>query len=1061
MRKTVSLLLLALAFLGTYTLHAQNSEPTINAKLNGRIFDHRTNEPVLGATIQIKGTTNGATSNQEGAFHLQTGQKFPFTIVVSFIGYQTKEVTVESSPIVVDLEEDAKQLSEVVVTGYGSESKKAFTGSAVKVSASQLENRPAQSLDQLLGGQAAGVNIVQPSGALNSTPVFRIRGINSITSSVYPLIIVDGVTVFTGSAGGSVGNNPLADINPNDIESIDVLKDASSTAIYGSRAANGVVVITTKKGKKGKTKVNYDTWVSWSKPFNLPKLLNAEDYVTIKNEARTNAGLTPGFVLGKNADGSTIETNWYDVAYQTGVSQNHTLNVSGANDATSYFVSVNYSKQNGILKTNTFDRKTARVNLDHKLNKSITIGTNFSFTNSLNTGPNSGGIGPNSIASSSGNSVNTQYIGLQPLARMTYILPPNVPVYNADGSYNINTSNGNIGYGPNSTALGVFNAYNLQSILDLDKNSSENNTLLGSIFAEVELLKDLKFKTVYGINNLVIENKEFRNPQSGDGFATKGTAANSTTTFFRSNWTNTLTYNTTFSDVHNLKVLLGHEEIYRKVDGWGATRTGLADPFFTSYQGGFTNITPSSTVQSENGLLSFFSNINYDYNRKYLVSLNFRRDGLSALAEGNKWGNFGGGSVGWNISEENFYQNSSLKNYINSLKIRASYGVVGNSSLSDYASLSQYSSSTYAGVPTLFFGQAGNANLRWESSKKTDIGISVGILNNRFTLEADYYKNTIDDLILSAPQSLSQGIPGNSISANVGSLYNEGFEFAINGSIINGKKFQWNANFNIATLKNRVTALGTGGDIYPTVISTFGIQNITRVGYSVGSIFAVPSLGINPANGNRIYLNANDQQVQYDALKRTFTTLEGTAVAAIDNYKDGRIQGPSLPTYYGGLNNNFTYGNFDLTIGLIFSGGNKIYNGTKGTLSDQRYFNNGTWIKDRWTTPGQVTDVPKLVWGDSFSGGFSSTNSAFVEDGSFLKLKNIAFGYNVPLQNGSFSKYVSSIKAYVQASNILTFTKYTGSDPEISINGNSVNSGKDQNVPVNASVITLGLNVGF
>ncbi len=1042
-------------------IYGQNTEPIINAKLTGRVLDQRTQEPVIGASVQIKGTTNGATTNQEGAFYLQTGQKLPFTLVVSYIGYISKEVKVDSSPIVISLDEDVKQLSEVVVTGYSSESKKAFTGSAVKIGASQLENRPAQSLDQLLGGQAAGVNIVQPSGALNNTPVFRIRGINSITSSVYPLIIIDGVTVFTGSAGGSVGNNPLSDINPNDIETIDVLKDASAAAIYGSRAANGVVVITTKKGKKGRTKVNYDTWVSWSSPNNLPEILNAADYVAIKNEARANAGLSQGFVLGKNADGSNIETNWYDIAYQTGVSQNHTLNVSGANETTNYYVSVNYSDQEGILKTNTFNRKSARLNIEHNLNKSITVGTNFSFSNSKNAGPNSGAIGPNSISTSSGTSVNTQYIGLQPLARMTYILPPNVPVYNADGTYNINPANGNIGYGPNSTALGVFNAYNLQTVLDLDKNTSENNTLLGSVFGEIELLKDLKLRTVYGINNLVVENKEFRNLLSGDGYATKGTASNANSTYFRSNWTNTLTYNTAFNEIHNLKILVGHEEIYCKVDGWGATRTGLSDPFFTSYQGGFTNITPSANIQSENGLLSFFSTVNYDFKRKYLASFNFRRDGLSALAAGNKWGNFGGGSVGWNVSEESFYQNSFLSKVINSLKVRASYGVVGNSSLNDYAAISQYSSGTYAGIPTLSFGQAGNSALRWESSKKTDIGLSLSILNNRFTVEADYYKNTIDDLILSAPQSASQGIPGNSIAANVGSLYNEGIELAINANIISTPKFQWNANFNIATLKNRVTSLGTGGDVYPASLTTFGIQNITREGYSVGSIFAVPSLGINPANGNRLYLNRNNEQVQYDALTKKFLYMDGATAPVIDNYADGRIQGPSLPTYYGGLNNNFTYGNFDLVIGLIFSGGNKLYNGTRGTLSDQRYFNNGTFIKDRWTTPGQITDIPKLIWGDSFTGGFSSTNSAYVEDGSFIKVKNILLSYNLPIKDGVLSKYINSAKIYAQGANLLTFTKYRGADPEISINGNSVNSGKDQNVPVNATVVTLGLNLGF
>ncbi|UHG94217.1 SusC/RagA family TonB-linked outer membrane protein [Spirosoma oryzicola] len=1032
-----------------------------NRLLTGSVSSKDDSKPLPGANIIVQGSNIGAQTDADGKFSLQIPLNAT-KLVVSSIGFLNQEISItNAATLAITLSADTRQLSEVIVTGYSSESRKAFTGSAAKINATQLENRPAQSLDQLLGGQAAGVNIVQPSSALNNTPVFRIRGINSITSSVYPLFIVDGVTVFTGSAGGSVGNNPLSDINPSDIETIDILKDASATAIYGSRAANGVVVITTKKGKKGRTKVSYDGWVSFSKPFNLPKLLAPADYVAIKNEARVNAGLSPGFVLGKNADGSEIGTNWYDVAYQTGVSQNHTISISGANDATSYFLSLNHSDQNGILRTNTFKRDAARVNLEHTLTKGIRIGTNLTYSKSSNAGPNSGAIGPNSIASSSGNSVNTQYIGLQPLARMTYILPPNVPVYNVNGTYNINTANGNIGYGPNSSALGVFNAYNLQTILDLDKNTSDNNTLIGSVFAEIELLKDLKLKTVYGLDNYVVENKEFRNPYSGDGFSTNGVASNSNTTYYRSNWTNTLSYGTTFREDHNLRVLIGHEEIYRKVDGWGATRTGLADPFYTNYQGGFTTITPAATVYAENGIRSFFSNVNYDYKRKYLFSFNFRRDGLSALAAGNKWGNFGGGSVGWNLSEEFFYKQASLSRILNDVKIRASYGIVGNSSLNDYAALSQFSSGTYAGVASLFFGQAGNPELQWETSKKIDIGLNLGLWNNRVTLEADYYKNTIDGLILNAPQPSSKGIPGNSIAANVGSLYNQGIELGISATLLNKGKLGWNANVNIATLENKVTSLGTGGDIYPTNLSTFGIQNITRVGYSVGSIFAVPTAGINPTNGNKLYINRNNETVQYNAVTKSFSYLDGGPAPVIDNYADGRIQGPSLPTYYGGFNNNLTYGPFDLTIGLIFSGGNKLYNGTRATLSDQRYFNNGTFILDRWTTPGQVTDIPKLVWGDSFTGGFSSANATNVEDGSFIKLKNVALGYRVPVERLGINKVISSARAYVQAANVFTMTKYTGSDPEVSINGNSINSGKDQNVPVNASVYTIGVNIGF
>jgi TonB-linked SusC/RagA family outer membrane protein len=1055
------LLLLGVFFIPLISFAQVESKPIVNATFSGKVIDAETNEPLPGAVIQLEGVTHSVKTDNNGHFDIVTGQKLPITIYVSYIGYIKEKIVARQANIEVKLKQDVHQLNDIVVTGYSSQSKKVYTGSASQIKATALENRPAQSFDQLLGGQAAGVNIVQPSGALNNTPVFRIRGINSITSSVYPLIIVDGVTIFTGSSGDAIGNNPLSDINPNDIETIDVLKDASATAIYGSRAANGVVVITTKKGKKGTAKVDYNSWVSFSSPYNLPKLLNASEYVAIKNEARVNAGLSPGFVLGKEADGSDTQTDWYDVAYHTGVSHNQNLSISGATELTNYFLGVNYGDQNGIIRTNKFKREGIRLNLEHQLNKIIKFGTNASYNKSINTGPNTGAIGPNSIAAASGNSVNTQYIGLQPLGRLTYILPPNVSVYNADGSYNINTTNGNIGYGPNSTALGVFNAYNLQTILDLDKNSSESNSLIGSVFAEVSLLDNLKFKTLYGLNNLVVENLAFRNPLSGDGFPTNGSAVNSNSKYFRSNWTNTLTFSPRLGENHNLRVLLGHEIITTKINGWGATRTGLSDPFFTSYQGGWTNITPSGNLQSENAILSYFSNLNYDYKGKYLFSINYRRDGLSALADGKKWGNFGGGSLGWNVSEEDFFKESALGKSINALKLKVSYGVVGNSSLDDFAALSKYGSGTYAGVPTLNFNQAGNSNLKWESSKKLDYGLEISLLNSRLTLVADYYKNDIDGLILSAPQSSSQGIPGNSIVANVGSLYNEGVEIGINARIISEGEFKWSTDFNIATLKNRVTSLGAGGDIYPTSLSTFGIQNITRVGYSVGSIFAVPVAGVNPDNGNKIYINNKNEKVQYDAVNKSFTYLDGTAAPRIDNYTDGRIQGPSLPTYYGGLNNNFSYKGFDLSIGFTFSGGNKLYNGTKATISDQRYFNNGTFIQDRWTTPGQITDIPKLVWGDSFTSGFSSTNASNVEDGDFLKLKNVSLGYRIPLAKSGLANYISSARIYVQASNLFTITNYSGSDPEISINGNSINSGKDQNVPVNATVFTAGINIGF
>jgi TonB-linked SusC/RagA family outer membrane protein len=1055
-------------WLCTQTFYAAGQDRNQERMVTGIVSANDKGEPLDGVSIIVKGTSIMTQTAPNGWFSIKMPRAAK-VLTFTHVGYGSMDFPVgeEKKEVKVILSPAAKELTDVVVSsGYATQSKRDFTGSASQINSSKLENKPAQSFTQLLGGQAAGVDIVQPTSSLNNPPVLRIRGINSISSGIYPLVVVDGITVFTGSAGSAVGNDPLSDINPGDIETIDILKDASATAIYGSRAANGVLVITTKKGKKGRSKVSVDSWVSFNSTYNLPKLLNATDYVAIKNEARINAGLSPGFALQKNADSSIVNTNWYDVAYHTGVSQNENISFSGSNETTDYYFSTGYSNQNGFIRNNSYIRKIARLNIDHKLLPFLTIGANISYSNSLNKGPNTGAIPPNSITAPGGNSNNTQYIGTEPLARLTYILPPNVRALNPDGTYNINPANGTIGYGANSSALGVFNAWNEQTVIDLDKNTSENNAFIGNLSGEWTVTKGLKLKTSYGLDNLTVENKGFLNPYSGDGATARpniiggGSATNTYTKLTTTDWTNTLTYGFTIHEDHHLRILGGYEEIHKTINGWGAVRSGITDPYYTDYQGGWSNIASSGNVQSESGLRSFFSNLNYDYANKYLLSLNFRRDGLSALAPGNKWGNFGGGSLGWNISEEGFYKTSPLSNVINGLKLRGSYGVVGNSSIADYAALSTYSSATYEGLATLYYSQAGNPNLKWETSKKTDIGLNLGFLGNKLGLEADYFYNLTDGLILNSPIAASLGIPAGAIAANVGSLYNTGVELGISLHLVDRRKFRWDMNLNFSTLKNKVTALGNGGDIYASSLSTFGIQNITRVGYSIGSIFAVPTTGVNPANGNRVYLNQLNQLVQYNAINKSFTNMDGTTATPIDNYKDGRIMGSSLPTYFGGFNNTFSYENFDLNIGFNFSGGNKLYNGTKATLLDQRYFNNATYVKDRWTKGGQITDVPKLVYGDNFSTGFSSSNSARVEDGSYVKLKNLSLGYSVPLSEKTRAM-ISSIHVYIQATNVFTITKYTGSDPEISINGNSINSGKDQNVPPNARTITFGLNLGF
>lgn len=1022
--------------------------------LEGIVIDAESNLPLIGASIQYGVKT--ITTNEKGEFNLDN-HAVPVEIKVSFMGFKTQKITVRSySFLTIKLDKNSNDLDEVVVSsGYSQQNKKVFSSAVSTISAKQLANRPATSFDQLLGGQATGVEVIAPTSILNNSPVIRIRGISTITSGLYPLIVIDGMAVFTGSIGGMIGNNPLSDINPNDIQSISVLKDAAAAAIYGSRAANGVMVITTKKAKLGKARVNYDSWFSVSTPYNLPKLLNAAQYTMIKNEAMVNSGKEPGYALSYNPDGSIVDTNWYDVAFRPGFSHNQNMSLSGADGTTSYFFSSGYTNQNSFIKNNTFERLSTRLNIEHQINATIRFGATMMYSNGKNKGPNTGAIASNSLGTSA---YNSQYITNEPLGRMTYVLPPNVPVYNVDGSYSI--QNGiSVGYGANNPGtIGTINAYNLAMVQTLDLSTSENNSFIGTIFGEAKLFKNVSFRSSYGLNNLQVTNSSFLNPVHGGGAASNGIATNTYTKLRRSDVANSLTYEANFDQKHHLTAMVGQEIIKTTVEGWGAEKSGMTDPSYTNFQGSFINIAPIGNVFSENSLLSYFSSVSYDYKKQYLLSLNYRNDGLSALAKGNRFGNFGGGSVGWNISEAQFYKNSGISKIINHLKLRASYGVVGNSEIGNYPALGTYNSYTYGGEPTLAYSQTANPNLRWETSTKTDLGFNLSLLDERVNIEFDYYNNVVDDLILKTPQSLSAGIPGNYVNSNIGSLYNRGIEIGINALLVNSNNWRWKSSFNLSTLENKVTALAS--DVF--VPSVFGVQNITRVGYSIGSVFAVPSNGVNPDNGLMMFTNSSGRVVQYDHIgSPRWTYLDGTAAPAIDNYRDGVIQGPSLPKISGGFNSEINYKNFDLNFGFTFVAGNKLYNGTRATNSDQRYFNNGTFILDRWTTPGQVTEIQKLQYGDNVSAGFSFSSTSKVENGDYIKLRTLALGYNLPVTGALLSNHIAAARVYLQSGNVFTITKYRGSDPEVSINGNSIDSGKDQNVPPNSRVFTFGINVEF
>jgi TonB-linked SusC/RagA family outer membrane protein len=1045
--------------------------------VTGKVTSSEDGTAVPGVNVVVKGTTNGTTTDADGNYRLSVPSSGG-TLVFSFIGLTTEEVAIGERTIVdVSLTPDVTQLSEVVVVGYGTQSKRDLTGSIATVSGKDIASLPVQSFEQALGGRAAGVQISVPNGVMNNPPVIRIRGVSSISLSAFPLVVIDGIPSFALDAStNNSANNPLANINPSDIESVEVLKDASASAIYGSRAANGVILITTKKGAQGRAKVTVDSWMGATQPFRLFDLLDADQYMMMKNEGSANlksnilrinpaapASSVPvdnPFRPSFDADGNQINTNWYDQLYRTGFSHNNSISVSGASDKTSYFVSVGYTAQEGMLKRNDFDRTSARLNLDHKIFNNLSIGTNFSYANTYNSAPSTGSL-PGAAFSTAG------------AGRLPLVLPPNVGPFNADGTYN--TAGAGIGPGANLNPLSgsvtpgvlITGYYNPRVILDKNKFTSESNAIQGSVYGNWEIIKGLNARTMFGINNVTFEDLSYQTPLNGDGFNTGGSATNVYRTSKRWNWQNTLQYDKTF-DKHSLSLLVGGEQQYTVTDRWGAARTAVADNFFETYQGNFTNIAVSNNFQSENYLLSYFSRLNYDFNKKYFATINVRRDGYSAWGA-EKWGTFWGGAVGYTISEESFWKDSFL-NKVNFMKIKASYGEVGNSQgIGDFASLQTYASGLYGANATLVYAQAGNGLLTWETSKKSDVGFMFGILNDKIQGELTYYNTLVDGLIIDVNQAASKGIPNvlvpaqiNTIPVNVGTMTNKGIEFSIKFNAINTPNFRWTTSLNVTTLKNEVTKLNT--ETARIANTTLGLEtaNYTTVGRSIGSILAVPSIGIDPTNGRRMFQKVDGTIVEYDHGGNGWTTTDGVTVAAAPSQiTDGQYYGPVLPTYYGGFDNNFSYKNFDLGVFFQYSGGNYIYNGTKAGLRDQRFWNNHTDILNRWTPENPNTHIPRVVYGDNVSNGSALLISENVEKGDFIRLRNIMLGYSLPktLLNKA---NISSVRIYGQVQNGFIITKYTGIDPENQANGNSTTgAGVDRNSAGQARTYTLGLSLQF
>lgn len=1020
--------------------------------IQGTVID-KTNTPIIGASVVIKSTATGTVTDLDGAFSLPYSDSYPVTLTISYIGYKAQEIDVYdvAEPLVVTLVENFNLLNEVVVIGYGTQTKREFTGSVSSISGNLVKELPVQSFDQALQGKAAGVSIALPNGQLNTPSVIRIRGINSISLSSYPLIVIDGIPMSTGDISSNrAANNPLGDINPSDIASIDILKDAASTAIYGSRAAGGVILVTTKRGNSGRVVTSYEGWLGVTNATRLPKVLNAQQYTAIKNEAIANASAIDGksrepvYFLSNNPDGSIVDTNWRDYVYRTAISHNHSVNVSGGSEKVSYYLSLNYSDQEGILIGNDFERKGIRFNLDNAITDWFKLTAGAVYNISDNKSFDSGSL-PGASMTTTG------------AARLALVLPPNVSPYHADGSYNLNPNSGTLGSGNNKTTIPLYNPV---AIYDLSRYSSENDHVIGNLSAIFKPVKQVTFTTTYAIDRIKNENIAYQSPELGSSaYTDKGAVTNITTTRQNQAWTNTLLFDDTFGAVHHVAVLFGTDLQQNEVSAWGARATKASDNFFEYYQGGWANIVSSGNNKGKRVFASFFSRISYDFKGRYFITGNFRRDGNSALAEGKKYGNFGGISGGWLLSEEAFFKSSSLAKTFDDVKINASWGRVGNGNLAnDYSSFDLYSASLYGSAAAWAITQQGNPDLSWETSEQTNVGLEFSALNHRLNVEFAYFNNDVNGLILSVAQSPSKGIPGNAILANVGAMYNRGIEVGVGYEVIRNKELSWNVNLNYSNIRNKVTALANGNqDIIGATGS--GNTNITRVGESIGSLYGLKTLYVNPENGQRVFLNSKGENVQYDGVNK-WTYLDGTTAGALSG-NDFYVLGNTLPKWYGGLSSNLTYKNIEFNLNFTYAGGNYVMNRTRSTLTDQIFFNSSTDILRRWTTPGQQTDMPRVVSGDRISFGGSVPISEHVEKGDFLRLQNVTLAYNLPKKTLEFTK-LNAVRVYGQVTNAFILTGYSGIDPEVSANGNSNTApGVEYNTAGLGRTFTVGLNVTF
>lgn len=1021
-------------------------------KIEGTIKDSQGNL-LPGVTVVIKGTSNGIITDIDGHFELEVPQDA--ILQLSFIGMETMEVPVMGrTDFDLVMKESLLDIDEVVVVGYGQMKRSDLTGSVVSVSSDAIAKSVTTSIDQVLQGRAAGVQVQQNTGLPGGSSSIRIRGINSLNASNEPIFVIDGV-IIDGSTG-SGNENALASINPSDIVSMDVLKDASATAIYGSRAANGVIIITTKRGQKGEALITLDTYVGMQEmPVKLD-LLNLQEYAIHKNE-RADLGIVQydnNFIrpelLGKGTD-------WQDELFQTAIMQSHNLSVTGGAERHTYALGLGYLDQDGIAIGSGFKRLNLRGNFESQVKDFLKVGINFAFSNSK----------------------QKTTVSDDSLIKIALKQTPNVAVKNADGSYD----------GPDTDEYVQNNPVGLAMLKD---NRNEKAGIRANTFAEATLLKGLTYKTEYALNYGITNTYRF-DPSYTFGAITnevrEGARSKSYSKFW--SWRNILTLNRQL-ELHNINMMLGHEMQESNWEYLYGYRSGYLTNGATNLDAGDATTAKNSGSSGSSSIISYFGRLFYSYNDKYLLTTTLRRDGSSKFYKDNQWGWFPSAALAWKVSNENFIKDIQT---VNNLKLRLGWGAVGNQNVANYAYTSTYSSVATNWGTGLLASNTPNEDLKWETTYSSNIGLDLNMFNNRIEFIADVYYKKTKNLLLQLPLPAYVGTSGQgSTSApwvNIGSLQNKGIELTLNTVNMDIRNFRWRTNLVFSMNRNKVRSLDTETSIINKTIqegSDITIITRTAVGEAIGQFYGYKVIGRFEKATDFYYKNSEGKVVP-TALPEDMNIGENSVWIGdyifedinddgIINEMDRTFIGNPEPKFIYGIGNTFTWKGFDLNIYLTGAYGNKVVNYQRRWLENPRENTNLLRKAIEYARldlidpngPNDYRNV-QIVGGDPYMPriGASSASSTsnfrfsdkFVEDGSYLRIQSISLGYNFP-RKWLRPLGIQNLKVYTNLQNVYTFTKYSGYDPEIgSTNQDALMTGIDNARYPSPRIYTFGLNLSF